>query len=120
MSNQINVIHPYKWNGQWVFDDAEKGLDKEPFVAGADVVLDVLTVEMPNASQGFNLVFSNAPFPGADVEFQREEKENGGWWYSYTVPATGGVIVGWLCPAIFKYFDEAPERIYASVNLSAG
>jgi hypothetical protein len=22
---------------------------------------------------------------------------------------------GWLCPALFKYFPEAPEEIYVSV-----
>ena len=27
---------------------------------------------------------------------------------------------GWLCPALFKYFDQAPERIYAQVKPRSG
>jgi hypothetical protein len=23
---------------------------------------------------------------------------------------------GWLCPALFKYFEEAPKRIYVQVK----
>ena len=33
--NQINIIKPYRWNGAWVFDDADVGLNREPLVAGA-------------------------------------------------------------------------------------
>jgi hypothetical protein len=36
MKNSIFVIKPYKWEGLWVFDDANVGLVKEPFVGGAD------------------------------------------------------------------------------------
>ena len=25
-------------------------------------------------------------------------------------------MVGWLCPALLKYFDEAPQEIYAEVR----
>ena len=38
--NAINVIKPDKWNGMWVFDDQRVDLDKEPFVAGADTMID--------------------------------------------------------------------------------
>ena len=40
MKNSIFVIKPYKWNGMWVFDDERVGLDKKPFVAGADTMID--------------------------------------------------------------------------------
>ena len=39
MNNSIFVIRPYKSNGMWVFDDERVGLDKEPFVAGADTMI---------------------------------------------------------------------------------
>ena len=29
-------------------------------------------------------------------------------------------LEGWLCPALFKYFDQAPERIYAQVKAKSG
>ena len=34
--NALLIIHPYYHKEAWVFDDEEKGLVKEPFVAGAD------------------------------------------------------------------------------------
>ena len=36
MKHSIFVIKPYKWQGQWGFDDANVGLVKEPFVGGAN------------------------------------------------------------------------------------
>ena len=38
--NAINVISPYKYLGMWVFDDERVGLVQEPFVAGADTMID--------------------------------------------------------------------------------
>ena len=62
--NAINLIIPYRYEGMWVFDDARVGLDKEPFVSGADMMLDVLVNDIPNAQKGFRLLFSATPFPG--------------------------------------------------------
>ena len=53
--NAIHVIKPYKWSGLWVFDDERVDLDKEPFVAGADTMID-RAIEMKgiqNAQHGF-------------------------------------------------------------------
>jgi len=36
MKNSIFVIKPLKWKTKWVFDDPNVGLDREPFVGGAD------------------------------------------------------------------------------------
>lgn len=38
--NAIRAIYPYKDSGLWVFDDERVGLDKEPFIAGADTLID--------------------------------------------------------------------------------
>ncbi len=38
--NAINVIAPYKYLGMWVFDDPRAGLVQEPFVSGADTMID--------------------------------------------------------------------------------
>lgn len=38
--NAINIIAPYKHRGMWVFDDERVGLHQEPFVAGADTMID--------------------------------------------------------------------------------
>jgi hypothetical protein len=113
--NFLLVIHPYKHDGVWVFDDPAVGLVKEPFVAGADVILDKLTAHIPNAAAGVTVLFSANPFPGAKYEFHWRREEFGGHWYAD--PASG--LEGWLCPALFKYFDKAPDRIYAEVRPKA-
>jgi hypothetical protein len=78
--NAINVIKPYRWEGMWVFDDPRVGLDKEPFVSGADIMIDVLVKDIPNAEQGFRLIFSGTPFPGHAyaLDWRRTEFE-GNW-----------------------------------------
>lgn len=113
--NSILVIHPYKFEGLWVFDDERVGLDKEPFVSGADDMIDKLVSEVPNAEKGFNLLFSSNPFPGFDAELDWIREEFGGNWYG----STDLGMEGWLCPAMFKYFDEAPIKIFAQFKAKA-
>jgi len=77
MSNFLQVIFPYQVEGVWVFDDADKRLEKEPFVFGADTTIDKIVVDIQEAEIGFKLLFSHAPFPGYQVhgEWIREEME---------------------------------------------
>lgn len=106
--NAIMQITPYRQNGMWVFDDTNAGLIKEPFVSGIDKMIDHLVTAMPDANNGFNMLFSANPFPGYDVFIDWRGAEYGGNWYwcdKYK-------ILGWLCPALFCYFDKAPEKIY--------
>jgi hypothetical protein len=107
--NALQVIHPYKSEGMWVFDDARAGLIQEPFVSGADTIIDRMVATIPDADKGFSLIFSAEPFPGyqARLEWRREE-HRGNWYFSPDLK-----MEGWLCPALFKYFDEAPREIYA-------
>jgi hypothetical protein len=106
--NSLMVIAPYKWNGMWVFDDPAVGLNKEPFVAGIDTIIDKITADIPHAERGFRAVFSAQPFPGyaEKLEWRREES-GGNWYYSPRFK-----MEGWLCPALFKYFPKAPQAIY--------
>jgi hypothetical protein len=106
--NAITAIHPYKANGLWVFDDPAVGLRQEPFIAGADTILDRLVETIPEARQGFTLLFSGQPFPDS-VELLWRRAEAGG--NTYYCPELD--CEGWLCPALLKYFDEPPKRIYA-------
>ena len=107
--NNLIAIYPYKFEGLWVFDDQKVGLDQEPFISGADVILDRMTAQIPNAEKGFRLLFSAAPFPGFSAEFEwRREEAGGNWYYSRALQ-----LEGWLCPALFRYFEAAPQRLYA-------
>ena len=109
MSNAILVIAPYWHHGTWVFDDPQRGLTREPFVSGVPEMIDVLVKDIPDARNGFRLLFSAAPFPGYQKQFGRVRGDYGGTWYRCEDPA----MEGWLCPALFKYFDGAPEALYA-------
>jgi hypothetical protein len=108
MANQLFVIQPYWYSGTWVFDDKARGLDHEPFVNGADTFLTHLSQHIPNADDGFKLIFSPAAFPGYQVKVTRVREEMGGNWYRGDNPP----MEGWLCPALFRYFDEAPAELY--------
>lgn len=104
------VIAPYWLDeaGTWVFDDPATDLKQEPFVEGIPEMINDLVADIPNAHSGFRLLFSAAPFPGHQRKLTRLRQELGGWWYSSEEPEAKG----WLCPALLRYFDEAPEEIY--------
>ena len=110
--NSINLIIPYRYEGSWVFDDPKVGLDKEPFVSGADTMIDHLVSGITNAAEGFRLLFSATPFPGYSVKLEWRREEHGGNWY-YSPEFS---MEGWLCPALFKYFAEAPKEIYVKAE----
>ena len=93
----------------WVFDDANVGLCKEPFVAGIDTIIDILVRDIPDADKGFILLFAATPFPTYDINLEWKREEHGGNWYY--CPRYG--IEGWLCPALFKYFTVAPLLLFA-------
>jgi hypothetical protein len=114
--NAINLIVPYRYQGMWVFDDPRVGLDKEPFVSEADSMIDVLVADVPGADRGFRLLFSATPFPGYTHMLQWAREEFGGNWYSSPVFK----MEGWLCPALFKYFDKAPKEIYIKAEPKPG
>ena len=111
MANAINVIYPYKNAGMWVFDDEKVGLDREPFVAGADTIIDrVLAVKgLEKPEEGFRLIFSAGEFPEYDVRLDWVKEGDGGNWYK----SEDYQMEGWLCPALLMYFDEAPKYLYA-------
>ena len=109
MANSIMVIHPYRYEGMWVFDDPSVGLVREPFVSGADAVIDRMVQNIPGAENGFNLVFSATAFPGHELKLERGREDARGYWYFSQELG----MEGWLCPALFKYFEVAPDMLYA-------
>lgn len=114
--NSLFVIQPYKTAGTWAFDDARVGLVGEPFVAGIPEMIDRLVADIPNAKSGFRLIFAPQPFPGAQVHLVRTREEVEGWWYR----AVEYSSEGWLCPALFKYFETAPENIWVRAEALEG
>ena len=84
--NAITAIHPYKDEGLWVFDDASVGLVREPFVSGADEIIERLVQGIPDAARGFTLLFSASPFPGDQTTLEPRRS---------TLAATGTTAASW-------------------------
>jgi hypothetical protein len=112
--SQIKVIRPYLWEGVWVFDDPAVGLDKEALVAGMPELIEAATSRagIADPGRGFVALFSQDPFPTAQLCLERVREEGGGNVYRW--PELGKE--GWLCPALFRYFDRAPDRLYVEVR----
>ena len=126
MANVLNVIQPYWYANYWVFDDASKGLEKESLEGrfeaelreimvlarliggGVTKMIDYLVKDIPNAREGFILLFSSQPFAGYRVQLSRIAEENGGCLYrgkNYSAETC-------LSPALFRYFETTPESLY--------
>ena len=112
MSNAMMVIFPYRHQYTWVFDDERVGLIQEPFVQGIPEMINILVADIPNAEKGFRLLFSSNPFPGYQAELLWLREEYGGNWYQWESKN----MEGWLCPALFKYFSEAPHKFYCKAE----
>ncbi len=99
-----------------MFDDDNTNLVREPFVEGADDIIDVMASQIEGAEEGFALTFSAQQFPGSMLELLRTREEFGGWWYR----SEALDMDGWLCPALFLYFEEAPEKLFCKFAQDTG
>jgi hypothetical protein len=130
VTNALKVIEPYWYQGTWVFDDASRGLEKECLEGcfeaesremkvlarliggGVAKLIDHLVKDIPDAREGFTLLFSSHPFAGYQAELSRIAEEDSGCLYrgnNYRVEA-------WLSPALSKYFENAPESLYVKAE----
>ena len=110
--NVINVRELYRHLEMWVFDDPRVGLSAEPFVGGADTMIDRVTADIPHADRGFVMVFSAIPFPSHQFRLDwRREEGAGNVYYSRELDAEG-----WLCPALLRYFENRPSEIFIQVK----
>ena len=75
-------------------------------------MIDAMVAKIPNAEKGFRLLFSSGPFPGYQVKLEQVREEYDGTWYRWT----DNNAEGWLCPALFLYFSEAPPLLYAKAE----
>lgn len=111
-ANSLMVIVPYQYGGTWVFDDPKTGLQREPFVAGVPEMIDQLVREIPGATNGFRMLFSSQAFPGYQQKLVWIRPEGGGNYYRMENPP----MEGWLCPALFRYYREAPKELYVKAE----
>lgn len=112
MANQIMAIFPYLYENTWVFDDERVGLEKEPFVCGIPEIINIMTENIIDAERGFKMLFSRTPFPNYQAELIFIREEYGGNWYCWEQQK----LEGWLCPAMFHYFEATPQIIYCKAE----
>ena len=119
------TIYPYLIHRTWVFDDERAGLKEEAFVSGATEMISrvVESKNLPNATAGFSLTFSDQPLADCDVELHWLRRGDlpilPGNWYRGLV--TGLSMDCWLCPALELYFSAAPQKLYVRADpLPAG
>lgn len=110
--NQIFSIHPYRpfvGSKGYVFDDVLAGLSGEPFVAGIPEMMN-RAIELWNIDENKLICnFSAQKFPSSQlVHLEWLSEEYGGNWYVWKSEE----MSGWFCPALFKYFPEAPKNLY--------
>lgn len=124
------TIYPYLLNSCWVFDDPRTGLKEEAFVLGMSEMMTrmVEAKQIPDATKGFALTFSDEPVADFDVELNWLRSDDSqvvpgrdgsaaqvyGNWYGGVV--TGQALEGWLCPALGLYFQAAPPRIFVRAD----
>lgn len=111
--NALMQISAYRHHGGWAFDDAKVGLVAEPFVSGISQMIDILA-DLVGATDRILLTFSPTEFPGASCRLDWTREEFGGNWYRWQARA----MDGWLCPALFYYFDKAPESIFIRASVA--
>jgi hypothetical protein len=113
MSNTLELF-PYLLSNYWVFDDSRAGLREEAFVSGMTEIISRVVEHhnIPNAGEGFRMLFSHQPFEGyhAMIEKKPGGSEEMGNWYHGEI--CGEHMEGWLCPALYLYFSAAPNQIY--------
>ena len=96
----------------WVFDDSGDGLSAEPFVGGADTMIDRVTRHIPDAERGFNVVFPGIHVPDHQHHLQWQKEEGTG--DVYHVEELGAE--GRLCPVLLRCFDERPSNVHVQVK----
>jgi len=118
--NNVNYISSYIYEGAWVFDDESRELDKEPFVAGADLLIDAMSGrDKYEYIDSCSFYFSETPLPEYDVVLSKESEDGyDGTYYLVTFPEKNVKNEGpiWLCPALLKFFDKSPKLIYIKIK----
>ena len=119
-TNDVYAISAYFHDGFWVFDDESRGLDKEPFVEGADILMDHMSGRVTDKSKDeVRFYFAKSPLPGFDVKLTKYKVDGyDGTYYFVDFPAFDIQKEGpiWLCPALLKFFNKAPKNIYVKIK----
>lgn len=112
LGNSLLAIAPY-WASDvqtWVFGDERVGLVGDPL---SPEMINHLVRTIPNARDGCRMTFSASRFPGYMNSLSWVREEYGGHWYKMNEEPH---LEGWLCPALFLYFHDAPKKLYVAAE----
>ena len=117
MSMTIYAVKLYKLNNiQWVFDDPERNIIAEAFVAGADTkaVDSILEHGYLDPEGDLILLFSTKFFPPNDdtykITISHKPEPGGGTSYNYNDHDL------WLCDTLLDYYKKPPKQIYFQIK----
>lgn len=136
--NQIFLINAYRQGKTWMFDDKQRGIKGEPFVAGAsELIQKFLDKKGIKARKNVPLIFSLEPFPDSETILYCTDKcfplkQNGTvkiknkvfpkWEEDLTAEPNSAYYISnegdvcWLCPAQIKFFGGVADTIYAKIG----
>lgn len=121
MANALFSLSAYRKNDMWMFDDESRDIKEEPFVAGADIMFDLMSGRSIDTSVNTcNVVFGETPIPDHEVHVRLDGNDghNGHYYVVKDFKDYPDVETFrfWLCPALLAFFDEAPRNIYVKVQ----
>ena len=127
----VNTIKCLMADGRWKFEKDNRLYDMapaeitdyalSPLVIGADRLIGqgCKLLNINNAENGFNLLFSENYFPNADVLFMFEEVKFDGWIYKVEELNLKGLMPGqcaWICPYMAFFYKEPPKQLYIKME----
>jgi hypothetical protein len=117
--NSIFILYPKRSSfGVWSFDDDTRGLVNEPFVGETNKLLDMMAKESGYSLEDnpqVALLFSDDNFPESQCSLVLRETSNSGSTYIDLKRK----LTPWLCPAMFKYFKNAPSNLFGGIVANA-
>jgi hypothetical protein len=99
----------YKDHGVWMFDDANKGIEREPFVDGSTELIDFILEEFGLPTSGPIVVEFGLQRTHPEMVEIRKLEDTGDDWALYEYKGRQGA----LCPVTLVYLGSHPDRFYA-------
>src|SRR5947209_10241815 len=79
-SNRDSERFPCRWIRNSIFGRSGDSSSFLRVAPGADTWIDRVVADIPNAENGFTLIFSSTPFPGYQYRLDWRRSESGGNW----------------------------------------
>lgn len=105
--NQVNVLHIFKEDGIWMFNDKDIGIYKEPFVSLMNPIIESIV-----KTNKFTAFISKDPMPYTVILDRINNKVDMIGYYQLR----GTKMIGWLCPCLLNYFIDYPKEIYVKIK----